>query len=63
MKRNFGDEYEICPLTFILSEEYPKLLAEREADPKSFWIIKPVASSCGRGIKLISKKGKIQKKP
>lgn len=26
-----------------------------EADPKAIWIVKPPASSCGRGIRVISK--------
>lgn len=28
-------------------------MAERERDTKAIWILKPVAASCGRGIKII----------
>eukprot|EP00359_Climacostomum_virens_P005225 CAMPEP_0204901206 /NCGR_PEP_ID=MMETSP1397-20131031/2946_1 /ASSEMBLY_ACC=CAM_ASM_000891 /TAXON_ID=49980 /ORGANISM="Climacostomum Climacostomum virens, Strain Stock W-24" /LENGTH=679 /DNA_ID=CAMNT_0052069523 /DNA_START=147 /DNA_END=2183 /DNA_ORIENTATION=- len=63
MKRAFGSDYEICPNTYILSEDYNRFQAEREsAEPTALWILKPAASSCGRGIKVISKKSKVKKK-
>jgi len=62
MKRKYGDEYNICPATYILPEDYSRLVTEREADQKAAWILKPVASSCGKGIKLIPKGSKISKK-
>jgi len=62
MKRKFGKEYEICPLTFILPEDYKRFLNEREEHPKALWIMKPSASSCGRGIKILSKKTHVTKR-
>lgn len=62
MKRKYGEEYDICPNTFILPEDYSRLITEKEIDQKAAWIMKPVASSCGKGIKLIPKGGKIPKK-
>ena len=62
MRHKFGDNYDICPNTFIMPEDYSRLLTEKELDSKGIWILKPVASSCGRGIRLISKGGKIPKR-
>ena len=62
MKRKYGEDYEICPQTFLLPEDYARLVTERELDSKALWIMKPVASSCGRGIKLIPRGKKIPKK-
>ena len=62
MKRKFGEDYNICPLTFILPEDYSRLCVERDSDAKALWIMKPVASSCGRGIRMIPRCGKIPKK-
>jgi len=62
MKRKFGDDYDICPPTYILPEDYTRLTIEKDQDPKALWIMKPVASACGRGIKLIPRGGKIPKK-
>lgn len=62
MKRKHGDEYDICPQTFLLPEDYSRLQTEKAGDPKALWIMKPVASCCGRGIKVIPRGGKIPKK-
>ena len=43
-------------------EEYETFLAERQQDPTALWILKPVAASCGRGIKIINSTQKISKK-
>jgi glutathionylspermidine synthase len=57
MKRRHGFDYNICPPSYILTEDYKRFIVEREAEAnKSLYIIKPVASSCGRGIKIIGKK-------
>lgn len=63
LKRKFGDVYEICPKTFIMPEDYERFKTEYENNPKSLWILKPVASSCGRGIKIIIKGSSIPKRP
>lgn len=59
MRRKHGKAYEFCPYTYLLPEDFARLQAEREENPKSLWIIKPSASSCGRGIKVISSKSKL----
>jgi hypothetical protein len=42
-------------MSFILSEEYDQFNAERALpeNEKQLYILKPVAASCGRGIKLV----------
>jgi glutathionylspermidine synthase len=63
MKRRFGQEYAICPPTYVLPEDYKKFLNDREQDSaKALYILKPAASSCGRGIKIIGKKALMDKK-
>jgi hypothetical protein len=62
MRRKFGEEYEICPQTYLMPEDHKRLTAERETDPKALWILKPVASSCGRGIRLLGASEKAPRK-
>ena len=63
MKRHHGAEYEICPPTYIFPEDYKRWCAEREASNfKSMYIMKPSASSCGRGIHIIGRKQEVKKK-
>jgi len=58
MKRIFGSKaYDIAPMTYIFPEDYKRWLIDREiANFKNMYIIKPAASSCGRGIRVIGKK-------
>lgn len=59
----FGKEYDITPTTYIFPEDYELFEEEREAEENNvLYILKPVASSCGRGIKVIGKRTKILKK-
>lgn len=55
MKRNFPSDYDICPTTYLLPEEYKKLVSDRESDnnSKALYIMKPNASSCGKGIQVL----------
>jgi len=63
MKWKFGKEYDICPQTYIFPEDYKKFHYDRDEEKKNvLYIIKPSASSCGRGIKVISKNTHIGKK-
>ncbi|OMJ74452.1 hypothetical protein SteCoe_26635 [Stentor coeruleus] len=62
MRRKHGKAYDFCPYTFLLPEDFSRLQAEREENPKTLWILKPSASSCGRGIKVISGKSKLSSK-
>ncbi|CAM9316298.1 unnamed protein product, partial [Choristocarpus tenellus] len=43
------------PQGFILPADRRSWLKAAEADPKVIWIVKPPASSCGRGIRVVSK--------
>lgn len=63
MKRKFPEDYSFVPRTFLLSCEWDRFINTMEDEgKKSMWILKPVASSCGRGIKLFTTKKKIRKK-
>jgi tubulin polyglutamylase TTLL4 len=63
MKRAYGSDYEICPMTYLFPEDYSRFQSDKEAaDATALWILKPAASSCGRGIRVISKKTKLKKK-
>ena len=63
-RRANGLDYEICPPTYIFPEDYKRFIADREATEqnKALWILKPSASSCGKGIKLLTKKSQVQEK-
>jgi len=63
MKRAFGPEYDFCPATFLLPEDFPRFQRERDAHPNALWILKPAASSCGRGIRVLSNKSRVKCKP
>jgi tubulin polyglutamylase TTLL4 len=62
MRRKFGKVYEFCPYTYLLPEDFSRLQADRDENPKSLWILKPSALSCGRGIKVLSSKSKLSSK-
>lgn len=61
-KREFCEDYNICPNTFVLPDDFRLFQQDREDNPSKLWIYKPVASSCGRGIKIISSTSIIDKK-
>ena len=53
MQENFGtDLFNVIPSTFILPDEFGDFYAEF-AKNKGTWIVKPCASSRGRGIYLV----------
>lgn len=56
LKRQFGAEYNICPKTYIFPHDYRRFIMEAKAkeNSKTLYILKPVSSSCGNGIKIIS---------
>lgn len=63
MKRKFASDYDICPTTYLLPEDYKKLMTDRDYDNgKSFYIIKPNASSCGKGISVLGPNDPLPKK-
>lgn len=62
MKRQFA-EFNFVPKTYLFPDDYRKFTTDREADNfKHMYILKPAASSCGRGIKVISSKQEVKKK-
>ena len=64
MKRQFPLDYAFVPTTYILNTDFERFIQIKEAaENKAIWIMKPCASACGRGIKLINKKTKLTKKP
>ena len=63
MKRSFPIDYDICPTTYLLPDDYKKLIQDRESENnKSLYIIKPNASSCGKGIQVLGPTDPIPKK-
>jgi len=54
MRIKYPKEFSIAPMSYLLSEDYEAFLAERERDNTSLFILKPVAASCGRGIKILA---------
>jgi len=60
MRRRHGSAYSFVPEGFILpneTEAFRKITSKQ----KGIWIMKPYASSCGRGIKLITNTTQIAK--
>ena len=63
LRRIHNADFDICPQTYVLPEDYKRFQADREGDSgKGLWILKPSALSCGRGIKIVSKKSNVSKK-
>ena len=59
----FPKEFEITPITYMLPEDYEKFEEDRNTAPDdTLYILKPSASSCGRGIKIVEKRTKLLKK-
>lgn len=58
----FPKEFTITPMSYLLSEDWDAFCAEREREPNALFILKPVASSCGRGIKVASATTKINRR-
>lgn len=63
MRRVFP-EFNFCPKTYLFPDDFRKLTMDREADGyKHMYIMKPCASSCGRGIKVVGCKQEVKRKP
>lgn len=54
MRGRWGTEFDIMPQSFTLPQDYDDWEAVRNQNPSSLWIWKPVSSSCGRGIRVLS---------
>lgn len=62
-RRHFEGEFNFCPRTYLFPDEFRKFQTDREAENyKHMYIMKPSASSCGRGIKVIGNKQEVKKK-
>lgn len=48
------EDYDFIPHTFILPEDYHEMMQTVRSDSEKMWMIKPVASSRGRGIRLMT---------
>ena len=62
MRSKFPKDFIICPMSYLVQEDYEAFNAERERDTSSLWILKPVAASCGRGIKIVNSTQRVSKK-
>lgn len=63
LMKKFPKEFNITPVTYIFPEDDQKFESDREQeDPGVLYILKPVAASCGRGIKVIGKKTVVSRK-
>ena len=64
MIREFGEDYNIVPKTWILPHDLRAFNEERkEHEGKHrLWILKPAASSCGRGIRLLGRHSALPKR-
>lgn len=52
-----GNEFSFCPKSYIFPDDYRKFCIDREnSGMKHMYIMKPSASSCGKGIKVIGQK-------
>jgi tubulin polyglutamylase TTLL4 len=61
-RRKHPKAYDFFSKTFILPNDITALRLELEAHPRSYWIIKPSASACGRGIRLMTAEALKEKK-
>jgi tubulin polyglutamylase TTLL4 len=60
-RRLYGKFFDIAPPTYIFPEDYKRWNIDREmANFRDMYIMKPAASSCGRGIKVIGKKQQVK---
>ena len=59
MRRKFGDDYYMQPRTYILPADSSELQADYKRAKEKVFILKPSASSRGRGIRLIRKLSEI----
>ena len=57
------NDFAFCPKTYIFPDDFRKFTVEREqGGGKLMYIMKPAASSCGKGIKIIGPKTQVSRK-
>ena len=54
-RKTFGAAFDITPQSWVLPQDTKQLGADMMAHPGTTYILKPCASSCGKGIRLITK--------
>jgi tubulin polyglutamylase TTLL4 len=63
MRRLHGKAFDICPPTYIFPEDFKRWQIDREVSNfKNMYIMKPSASSCGRGIRIVGKNTTVKKR-
>merc|ERR1719373_412946 len=55
-----AEKYNVCPITFVVPQEYNMFVEEFKKHSGSTWIMKPVGRSQGAGIFLVNKLSQIQ---
>eukprot|EP00756_Hemistasia_phaeocysticola_P067031 Hpha_TRINITY_DN9666_c0_g1::TRINITY_DN9666_c0_g1_i1::g.184566::m.184566/K16601/TTLL4; tubulin polyglutamylase TTLL4 len=55
LRASFPEHFDITPKTWLLPQDTRAVSADMQAHPGSTYILKPCASSCGKGIRLITK--------
>jgi hypothetical protein len=65
LQEQFPDDYDFCPKTYVFPDDAQEFENDR-SDPKfdpetdlKLWIFKPSASSCGKGIKIMTREDPI----
>lgn len=60
MQQQHGHKsFDLVPQTFVLPRQQELLVEACQNDPEALWIVKPIASSCGRGIFVTDKLSQI----
>ena len=62
LRIKYPKDFTVAPMSYLISEELDSFEADRQHDPEQLWILKPVAASCGRGIKLVNGTQRVPKR-
>ncbi|KAJ9464876.1 Tubulin polyglutamylase ttll-4 [Diplonema papillatum] len=54
-RKKFGDAFDFTPMSWVIPQDARLLAADMQANPSTTYILKPCASSCGKGIRLITR--------
>jgi tubulin polyglutamylase TTLL9 len=59
-RQDEAQRYNVCPITFVLPQEYSMFVEEFKKYSGSTWIMKPIGKSQGAGIFLVNKLAQLQ---